>query len=268
MPIFSPSSSRSSSLSAFAGLLATLSLACGASAVPSTVTDAGSTADVTPAMVCPPESSSVVDPTALLDDFEHTASGAPLISGRSGGWYASNDMTPGGIMQPNGDAAPELIPGGRCGSKHALHVTGSGFTEWGAVLALAMHWGPNASGVFEELPYDTAARGYKGISFFARVGETSTNFVRFAVSDQFARPEAGLCKVDDKTCYDTFGIVLNRDLGTTWKEFQIPWTGLSQLDFGVKGGLVGPDATKIYDIQFTFPNRAVFDFWVDDIRFY
>jgi hypothetical protein len=226
------------------------------------------TPDGGPVVTCPAEPSAI-DPTALLDDFEHTgSSGAPLIAGRSGGWYASNDMTMEGIMQPLGDAMPEAIPGGRCGSRHAVHVTGSGFSDWGAVLSLAMHWGPNASGVYEEQPYDMRARNYQGVSFFARVGETSVNNIRYAVSDQFARPEAGLCNLADNSCYSTYGIVLNRDLDTQWKEFRIPWVGLTQEDFGIKGGDAGPDPSKIYDIQFTFPPRVVFDLWVDDVRFY
>jgi hypothetical protein len=122
--------------------------------------------------------------------------------------------------------------------------------------------------VYEEQPYDAQVRGYKGISFFARVGDTSTTAIRFAVSDQFARPEAGLCNLADNTCYSTYGIVLSHDLGTEWTQFQIPWTGLTQQDFGIKGGEAGPDASKLYDVQFTFPNRAVFDLWVDDIRFF
>jgi hypothetical protein len=225
------------------------------------------TPDAGSAMVCSP-GAIVVDPTALLDDFEHVgSSGAPLIAGRSGGWYASHDTTKDGIMQPNGDAAPEAISGGRCDSRHALHVTGSGFNDWGAVISLAMHWGPNASGVYEEQPYDMRARNYQGLTFFARVGDTSINTVRFAVADQFARPEAGLCKLAENTCYSTYGVVLSRYLDTTWKEFRIPWTGLTQQDFGIKGGDTGPDPSKIYDIQFTLPPGVVFDLWVDDIRF-
>ena len=212
-----PSASAWPSALAFA-LLAVAGPACSddraAPITPSTTADAAADASG-PSSACPAENVAV-DPGALLDDFEHAGSVAPLIGGRSGGWYASNDMTQGGIMQPSGDAAPEAIPGGRCASRHALHVTGAGFDLWGAVVSVAMHWGPNASGVYEEQPYDVQARGYKGLSFFARVGDTSTTTVRFAVSDQFSRPEAGLCNLADKNCYDTYGIVMSHDLSTQW----------------------------------------------------
>jgi hypothetical protein len=211
-----------------------------------------------------------IDPTQLIDDFEHAGANLPLIAGRIGSWYAAGDMTAGAIMQPMGLAAPELIPGGRCGSRKAMHLTGSGFLDWGSQIEGTMHYGANDAGVSEELPYDAGARGYQGVRFFARVGDTSTTMVRFAVSDEYARPEAGLCDVNGTVgtqCYDTFGTTLAQALTTEWREFRIPWTGLAQLDFGVRGG-VGPDVSKLYNIQFTFPARVVFDLWVDDISFY
>jgi hypothetical protein len=211
-----------------------------------------------------------IDPTQLIDDFEHAGASLPLIAGRIGSWYAAGDMTAGAIMQPMGPASPELIPGGRCGSHKAMHLTGSGFLDWGSQIEGTMHYGANDAGVSEELPYDAGARGYQGVRFFARVGDTSTTMVRFAVSDEYARPEAGLCDVNGTVgtqCYDTFGTTLAQALTTEWREFRIPWTGLAQLDFGVRGG-VGPDVSKLYNIQFTFPARVVFDLWVDDISFY
>jgi hypothetical protein len=211
-----------------------------------------------------------VDPSALLDDFEDTDAEMPLIAGRMGGWFASGDGTATAILQPSGAAAPEPIPGGRCGSRRALHVTGAGFNDWGSLVGVAMHYGANSAGTYEELPYDARARGYQGLTFFARIGDTSTATVRFAVSDQYARPEAGLCILNGSTlngCYDTFGIELTRELTTQWKEFRIPWTGMSQRNFGLQGGLA-PDVSKLYDISFTFPGGVIFDLWVDDIRFY
>jgi hypothetical protein len=234
---------------------------------PTTTTDASSDAV---AARCP-DDGGAVDPTSLVDDFEDNNSAMPAVAGRVGSWFAVGDMTTAAIMQPLGDAPPEPIPGGRCGSRHALHVTGSGFLDWGSQIGVALHAGQNAtSGTYEEQPYDAAARGYQGISFFARVGETSTITVRFAVSDQYARPEAGLCAINGTTgnsCYDTFGVPLDHELTTEWKEFRVPWTGLSQRSFGLPGG-VAPDVSKLYDIAFTFPGGVVFDLWIDDIRFY
>ena len=211
-----------------------------------------------------------IDPTLLIDDFEHAGANLPQIAGRIGSWYASGDATMGALLQPMGLAAPELIPGGRCGSHKALHITGSGFLDWGSQVEVTMHYGANDAGISGELPYDAAARGYQGVHFFARVGDTSTTMVRFAVADEYARPEAGICDINGSAgtgCYDTFGTMLSAALTTDWREFRIPWTGLAQQNFGVQGG-VAPDVSKLYDMQFTFPARVVFDLWVDDISFY
>ena len=231
--------------------------------------DDGGAEAAAPGPACPDETGPI-DPTTLIDDFEHSGANIPLIAGRMGSWYAAGDSTPGALLQPLGLAAPELIPGGRCGSHKALHITGSGFLDWGSEVSTTMHYGANDAGVSEELPYDAAARGYQGVHFFARVGDTSTTQVRFAISDEYARPEAGICDVKGSqgtACYDTFGTPLTEALTTDWREFRIPFTGLAQQDFGVRGG-VAPDVSKLYDIQFTFPARVVFDLWVDDLSFY
>lgn len=234
------------------------------------ISDVSAPADASDPMPGCPAATGPIDPTMLIDDFEHATSAAPLIAGRAGIWWAFGDPTPTAIMQPFGDAPPELLPGGRCGSLRALHVTGSGFLDWGSQVVLSLHEGQNAAGVYEEQPYDARARGYQGISFLARVGSTSITTVRFALSDEYARPEAGLCVPNGaqaNNCYDTFGVPLDAVLTTDWKEIQIPFTGLAQRNFGLQGGAL-PDTAKLYDVGFTFPGKVVFDLWVDDIRFY
>jgi hypothetical protein len=232
--------------------------------------NAGAAGDAAPAPGCPSETGPI-DPTLLIDDFEDGSANLAPIAGRTGAWYSFGDATIGAIMQPLGLAPPELIPGSRCGKSHkALHITGSGFLDWGSGVSATMDYGPNAAGVSEERPYDAAARGYQGIRFFARVGDTSTTTVRFVVSDEYARPEAGLCTVpgtQGDACYDTYGVMLTAALSTDWSEFRIPWFGLAQQSFGLPGG-IGPDTSKLYDIGFSFPARVVFDLWVDDITFY
>src|SRR5205814_4281426 len=105
-----------------------------------------------------------------------------------------------------------------------------------------------------------------GLIFWARIGDTSTNRVRFAVSDQYTRPEGGICDpiatAGSTVCYDTAGVDLT--LATTWTQFQIPFAGLRQRDFGEKEGQMGPDPSAIYTIDFNFYPNTVFDFWLDD----
>src|SRR5262249_56634855 len=81
-----------------------------------------------------------IDPTALIDDMENPAYATVMEAGRNGAWWTGGDpSSPGAAIQPNGNADAELIPGGRCGSKYAEHVTGHGFIVW-AVLSGSMGW--------------------------------------------------------------------------------------------------------------------------------
>ncbi len=215
-----------------------------------------------------PDSGGPVDPTAMIDDMEATDPAILMEGGRNGAWWAGGDMvSPSASIVPNGDASAELIPGGgRCGSLHAIHVTGQGFTSW-AVVTTSLRYGPSDGGASAVLPYDAHTR--TGITFWARIGDTSANQVRFAVSDKATRPEGGLCDAKVSTgptaCYDTFGVDLT-GLGTRWTQYRIPFAGLGQRNFGLQES--GLDTSAIYTIDFNFYVNEIFDFWLDDIAFY
>jgi hypothetical protein len=215
-----------------------------------------------------PDSGGPVDPTALIDDMSSASPEIPMIGGRSGGWWAGGDMlSPGSSIVPNGNATPELIPnGGRCGSKYAIHVTGQGFTSW-AEVTVSMRYGTVDGGASGLLPYDAHTR--TGITFWARIGDTSANQVRFAVSDKYTRPEGGICDASASSgptsCYDTFGVDLTQ-LGTHWTQYRIPFAGLGQRNFGLQEAAL--DTSAIYTIDFNFYPNEIFDFWLNDISFY
>jgi len=218
------------------------------------------------ATVCP-AATEAVDPTLLIDDFEGGSSLLPMIGGRVGGWYADGDGTLGAFLKPSGPVAPEPITGGRCGSLHALHVTGSGFLDWGAQVITPLGYGANDAGAQSFLPYDGSR--YQGVRFFARVGDTSSTAVRFGVGDDNSRPEAGRCVVGGGItdgCYDTFGVDLGRSIGTDWREVRVPFAGLGARNIGLHGAAL--DTAMIYDLEFGFAANAPFDFWLDDISFY
>ena len=114
-----------------------------------------------------------------------------------------------------------------------MHVTGQGFTVW-AVLSVSMGWGSVDGGAPGLLPNDDDFR--TGVTFWARIGDTSSNKVRFAISDKYTRPEGGLLRStaarSDVACYDTFGVDLT-GLDTTWTQYRIPFGGLTQRNFGL-----------------------------------
>jgi hypothetical protein len=215
-----------------------------------------------------PDSGGPVDPTAMIDDMEAPDASLLMEGGRNGGWWAGGDMasTTGSIV-PNGVAAAEMIPGGgRCGSHYAMHVTGHGFTQW-AVLTAALRVGQVDGGAYANLAYDAHDR--TGITFWARIGDTSADQVRFSVSDKYSRPEGGICDVTvsqgSMACYDTFGVDLT-PITTHWTQYRIPFSGLGQRQFGLHEDAL--DTSAIYTLDFNFYPNEIFDFWVDDIAFY
>jgi hypothetical protein len=215
------------------------------------------------------DTSGPVDPTAIIDDMEATSPLTLMVGGRNGAWWAGGDtVSPGAKIEPTGDASSEVIPGGgRCGSQHAMHVTGQGFTVW-SQLSVSMRYGAVDGGTQGLLPYDAHIR--TGLTFWARIGDTSAAQVRLSVSDKYTRPEGGLCDVSASAttttaCYDNSGVDL-APLGQTWTQYRIPFGGLAQRNFGLREASV--DTSSIYTIQFDFYPNEIFDFWLDDISFY
>jgi hypothetical protein len=234
----------------------------------SALTTGGAGGGAGPAAASCPDTGGPVDPTAMIDDMEAPDPPILMEGGRNGGWWAGGDkVSPNASIVPDGNATAELIPnGGRCGSRYAVHVTGQGFTSW-AEVTVALRYGALDGGATGLLPYDAHTR--TGVTFWARIGDTSANQVRFAVSDEATRPEGGVCDASAPTgptsCYDTFGVDLTA-LGTGWTQYRIPFAGLGQRNFGLQEPALNTSA--IYTIDFNFYVGEIFDFWVDDIAFY
>ena len=229
---------------------------------------AGAAGGAAPSAANCPDGGGPVDPTAMIDDMEAPDPAVLMTGGRTGSWWSGGDMlSPSANIVPNGDVTAELIPnGGRCGSKYAIHVTGQGFTSWAEVTA-SMRYGTVDGGAQGLLPYDAHVRS--GVTFWARIGDTSANHVRFAVSDKVTRPEGGICDAaatsGPTSCYDTFGVDLTQ-LGTHWTQYRIPFAGLAQRNFGLQEPAL--DTSAIYTIDFNFYPTDIFDLWIDDISFY
>jgi hypothetical protein len=208
-----------------------------------------------------------IDPTAVIDDMETPDYMTVRAGGRNGAWWAGGDPnSTSATITPSMDAPAELIPGGRCGSRYAMHVTGQGYTEW-AVLSVSMGWGSVDGGAADLLPNNNDFR--TGVTFWARIGDTSSNQVRFAISDKYSRPQGGFCMEASTdmsvACYDIHGVELTK-LDTAWRQYRIPFAGLTQRGFGLPRARL--DSGSIYTVEFQFATVTPFDFWVDDISFY
>lgn len=200
-------------------------------------------------------------PTALVDDLEDGNAQVAAVAGRNGSWWVTTDGT-AGTIEPPGGAAPTTarILGGRCGSTQAVRVTGQGFTDWGAVLSVGMIY------TSQEEPFDASA--YKGIKFWARVGETNNGSVRVQFQDGDTVPVGGICDPTPNTpdtCYNGFGTTI-APLDTQWRLYQLPFADMTQRDFGHRAPALDP--ATLYTIEWHLDPNTVFDLWVDDVWFY
>lgn len=205
---------------------------------------------------------------ALIDDLEDGDPRTFATNGRSGAWWAAGDDTASATMTPPRDslATPEPISGGRCDSARAVRITGQGFLEWGSLLGVDLQYGTRSDGTDGNLPYDASA--YTGLEFWARIGDTSTDRVRFAVSDVNNEPYGGVCTDNDQLneqCYDTFGTYLN-GLSPEWRHYRVAFASLTQRQFGYPANAAATEA--LFSVQFNFDPSSIFDFWVDDLAFY
>jgi hypothetical protein len=208
------------------------------------------------------------DPGVLdyIDNMEDGDNRILMRAGRIGYWYTYHDDTVGGKLNPDQGVTVEMepIPGGRCGvttSTRAMRLTGSGFNEWGAAFAFSLKY------MGMELPYD--ASQFKGITFWARVGETSVDSIRVAFGDQWSRPDGGHCTVDPKSgpvaCYDTFGSAVT--MSQSWERHSVLFGQTEQRNFGLQRDTL--DQTSLMTVEFaTDPGAPVFDIWVDDVAFF
>jgi hypothetical protein len=201
-----------------------------------------------------------INPAALLDDFEDANADLARNEGRQSQWWMTPDGTAGESTPVEGAVLPERIVGGRCEkSLYGIHLSGQGFTDWGAALSVSLRWedGPG------EVPVDLSQ--YRGFRFFARAGELNTATLRFGVHDVHTHGKGGICDPNTMEvgvgCWDSFGIDV-KPLDTEWTEYSISFASLKQRDFGVKAEL---DLSQVYQIDYVVSPSSIFDVWIDDV---
>jgi hypothetical protein len=221
------------------------------------------------AVDCTKDSGLMLDKIA---DFEMGSADINSAPGRKGSFFTYNDKSATGVEAPPMDSvvAPMEIPGQRCTSKFALHVSAKGFTVWGAGFGSDIAYGLDAaadSGASPRGSYD--ASGYTGIAFWARSEPGSKPGLRLNVADKNSAPEGGLCVVDmtgmdPNRCYDDFGATIG--ITTAWDFFKFPFAEMKQRSFGLKAAAM--DTAHLYGLQFQAPAGVDFDVWMDDVEFY
>lgn len=203
-----------------------------------------------------------------IDDMEDGNAEILGRDGRVSQWYTYNDGTEGEQLPvPDAPPAMETIPGGRCTfSTKAMRVTGSGFSKWGSGFGFDFRTMLLPTG-YGATTYDGTA--YRGITFWARVGDPSITTVWFGVGDQWSIPTGGHCDATitsgENACYDVFGTSVA--LTTEWKRYAFEWGQLGQRSFGLRRPEL--DVANLFNAHFDVPVSApVFDVWIDDVAFF
>jgi hypothetical protein len=210
-------------------------------------------------------------------------------------WDAYHDATSGTIK-----LAVEDGGSGTCGPK-ALHITGSGFTDWGAGAEFILG-GTFAPGKSQAKPVDMSA--YVGIQFKAKIGTNHKNPVRIQISTpetEDIKESSGKCDPaveGSDGCYNHMGKFfwtdadnpgLSMPMSSTWKTYTFcfdrdlfpKWlpSNLSaeqrrnlaknflkfQVDFNksldVANNAIDTEDAKLHNIS------DPFDLWLDDVEF-
>jgi hypothetical protein len=181
----------------------------------------------------------------LIDDFEDGNAQILSIDGRNGSWSVGQDGT-GTLSTP---VPPVPADGGANGSLRAMHLAGSGFSQWGANLTLELRNGAS--------PYDASA--YRGIKFSAR----GAGRLRVIFMQQNLAPghPCSTCDTAGGEC----GLLYSTDISLTdtWSPIVIDWPIL--LAPTVINTPFAPN--QLMTIQFEAPAADLFDVWIDDLSF-
>ncbi len=202
-------------------------------------------------------------PAGLIDDLEQGTNGAlPSWEGRAGCWYTfaseATTMTP--VPLPTGSACsfPYSTPGHS--SDHAVRAYGK--TESSGWAGIGFDLVCPTNNAANKRPYDATGRGYGGISFWAKRGDTAgaTSTVRVTFLDRYTDPAGGYCS----TCNDNWYKAIT--LGSAWQFYTVRWTdSLTRQGYGSPQHSFDPSGLMSIQLQYT--GGYTFDVWLDDVAF-
>jgi hypothetical protein len=211
----------------------------------------------------------------LIDDMEDGDNRICPTDGRMGTWWTASDGTKTADLMPavNSTFTQTPIPGGRGQSMSAARLAGSGFTGWGALMALDLIGG-------HAQPYDAST--FDGITFWAK---TNANGLAFEINSPATIPadRGGVC-TDSATalnCNQSWQFWVETPAVDNWFLVSVPFSALAQIPGqstttnNILPGSATWDSAKLANLQLgpvagpvSSPGPAPFELWVDDIAFY
>ena len=193
----------------------------------------------------------------LVDDLEDGDDAILAAGGRVGNWYTFHDATATGVQMPS-EADFKPASGGAGGSKFSAETSGMGFTDWGAGMGFDLNNAGTTRGMYDAGKYKTLAFKAKG---------NVTLRLAFEIAGTVPMTEGGTCMPSTTMgmeCEDMHGTTIK--LTADWAEYEIPFANLKQEGWGK---VVPFDAKTAMGISFqTADPNVVFDFAIDDVRFY
>jgi len=196
-----------------------------------------------------------------IDDFEDLDEFILRLSMRNGPWYVFSDGTATGTLGKLTIATltgSDVRPGST--STAALHLTATGFIDWGAGVGADM---VNQMG--KKAPYDVSA--YRGIRFYAKVASGTSTTVKVLLPNIYSDVDGGKCTDAEaaKHCGDHLFTSVS-GLKTTWQVYEVKFADFAQQGFGLKQATFDPSG--VYSVQFTLANKTTpIDIWFDDVSF-
>ena len=190
-----------------------------------------------------------ITPTWPPEWIENCDDGDDVImihQGRNGWWFDSTDGF--------GTQTRAIEPGGPAGSSHALHYSGSGFTDWGSGVGFNFVV-PSGSAV----AYDASM--YDGIRFWARAEAGSSTALRVILPNAQTHPDGGICGAG---CWDAFGVDFT--ITTSWAEYTIPFSAVAQQGWGFDPGAFDPSV--LYNLETRHNANLSYNIWLDNFTFY
>lgn len=183
----------------------------------------------------------------LIDDLEDENARVLLQDGRSGAWSLFSDGTGQVTPAPGGVLHPTLIPGGRAGSRFALHVSGSRLDLWGVNVNAQL-----------SPPHCYDASVHAGVQFWAR--GKGRLLVGARMIDVVEVKFGGHC---EENCYNVHNRAV--DLGPDWSRHVVRWDELEQPQ---ALGRVEFDTRRLVSLDFgVYAADTPFEMWIDDVEF-
>jgi hypothetical protein len=197
-------------------------------------------------------------PIELIDDFEDGDLLILPLHKRNGPWYAFHDATVGAVQTFDNKLLG--TSNARAGSMSGLHMTATGFTDYGAGFGADF-----VNTAAKKVPYDVSA--YKGIRFYAKIAAGTQSSLKVLFPTTYSDPMGNMCSdtVTGMHCNDHLYYPIS-SVKATWDVYECDFADLVQQGFGLPQAMLDP--ASVYSLQFTFVTKVLpADVWIDDVSF-